>query len=601
MCPFPLLLASLLLPFVPISLASECHPIINEFSVLRFTTTAKVQYFEFALNEGCSDKSHVNFNEYGLLVLNTKSRRARKPDHFNTITFVDFNNYKWPCNEGKLEKYFVVGSSAEETAPFNWNFYSNAEKLAKCSRFVNWPQCLVRPIDPKQRSVIDPFFASTISSLHGDKTPQTVVALVHLPNLNDARMFANYFSLILTSGSGNTVYRRHQLDVSTDNQMWLSNKIKHIVFSPTSDRNQMLPMDRLTELFGCPANIVAQHLPPEAINDVISVSLCGCRWALTMQSPGADNHCEGEKFKSLLTEISMPSHHPSRPCVADVRTESVDIYPTDSPDDDFQMDISDSHSEDRHISSTVPSEQVCRGQWDTIIPWMRTQDSKISDLARCVNEISSELRKRNILYEEGLQLGTEEKRRQFGLHRDSEERERLKKDLALLEIDGYKLSYKQREMLMNMAWVSYYRDSSRPNADFIRCKLCNREDGGYNPSADHDACDALDVEAERNERKRKQPGEGSRALDLNLLGEVMVDIRESLTSVSASAFELIEDIAAQHVFFVRSRRFDPAPAIRRMSTSHLARLAAGASELVRGVTLPVVFTRPICLGGDWTS
>lgn len=46
----------------------------------------------------------------------------------------------------------------------------------------------------------------------------------------------------------------------------------------------------------------------------------------------------------------------------------------------------------------------------------------------------------------------------------------------------------------------------------------------------------------------------------------MVDIRESLTSVSASAFELIEDIAAQHVFFVRSRRFDPAPAIRRMST-----------------------------------
>ncbi|VDP44525.1 unnamed protein product [Heligmosomoides polygyrus] len=181
-------------------------------------------------------------------------------------------------------------------------------------------------------------------------------------------------------------------------------------------------MDRLTELFGCPATIVAQHLPPEAINDVISVFLCGCRCALTIQSPGAGNHCEGEKFKSLLTEISMPSHHPSRPCVADVRTESVEIYPTDSPGDDFQMDISDSHSEDRHISSTVPfeqaavlSKQVCRGQWDTIISWMRIRDSKISDLARCVNEISSGLKERSILCEEGLQLGTEVKRKQFGL------------------------------------------------------------------------------------------------------------------------------------------------------------------------------------------
>lgn len=113
------------------------------------------------------------------------------------------------------------------------------------------------------------------------------------------------------------------------------------------------------------------------------------------------------------------------------------------------MDASDFHSEDPHISSTIPpgQQQVCGGQWDTILSWMRIQDSKISDLARCVNEISSGLKERNILYEEGLQLGTEEKRKHFGLHRDSEEKERLKKDLALLEIDGYKISYKQRGVL----------------------------------------------------------------------------------------------------------------------------------------------------------
>ncbi|VDP61941.1 unnamed protein product [Heligmosomoides polygyrus] len=175
----PSRLFPLLLSFVSISLASECHPIINELS----STSAKVQYFELALNEACFDNSHISLNEYGLLVLDTKSRRMGKPDHFNTITFVDFNNHKWPRSEGKLDKYFVVGSSAEESSSFNWNFYSSVEKLAKCSRFVNRPQCLARPIDPEQLSVIDSFFTSPATHLQSAEMPQTVFALVHLPNM----------------------------------------------------------------------------------------------------------------------------------------------------------------------------------------------------------------------------------------------------------------------------------------------------------------------------------------------------------------------------------------------------------------------------------
>lgn len=73
----------------------------------------------------------------------------------------------------ETEKFFVVGSSAKGSASSTWNCYSNAEKIAKYSRFVNFPQRLVRLIDP-QRSVIRPFFSFTGTSLQGDKTPQIV-------------------------------------------------------------------------------------------------------------------------------------------------------------------------------------------------------------------------------------------------------------------------------------------------------------------------------------------------------------------------------------------------------------------------------------------
>ncbi|VDP47733.1 unnamed protein product [Heligmosomoides polygyrus] len=262
--------------------ASECHPIINEISSLRFTTSAAAQYFELALNDACNSKSNVMLNEYGLLVLNTNSRRVKKPDHFNTITFVDFGNHKWPREDGELAKYFVIGSSAVETTSIDWNFYSTADKHAQCSRFVNWPQCLVRLIDPHQASKIDTFFTSLSTPQRNTEMPQTVFALVHLPNANDANLFKTYFSLLKTTDGRNVVYRRNHLDVSSDQQRWLSTGLKHIgALSPTSDHTKMLPMDRLIPIFGCPTTIVLHHLLPDAINDIISVSLCGCRWALT--------------------------------------------------------------------------------------------------------------------------------------------------------------------------------------------------------------------------------------------------------------------------------------------------------------------------------
>ncbi|VDO83547.1 unnamed protein product [Heligmosomoides polygyrus] len=230
MCLFALV--SILLSSSGISQASECHPIINEISSLRFTTSAATQYFELALNDACNSKSNVKLNEYGLLVLNTKSRRVKKPDHFNTITFVDFGNHKWPREDGELAKYFVIGSSAVETTSIDWNFYSTADKHAHCSRFVNWPQCLVRLIDPHQASKIDTFFTSLSTPRRNTEMPQTVFALVHLPNANVANLFKTYFSLLKTTDSRNVVYRRNHLDVSSDQQSATERK----------ERNDLIPM-----------------------------------------------------------------------------------------------------------------------------------------------------------------------------------------------------------------------------------------------------------------------------------------------------------------------------------------------------------------------
>ncbi|VDL65643.1 unnamed protein product [Nippostrongylus brasiliensis] len=421
-----------------------------------------------------SDRDRHNMER---LISDHFSAVVKNPEYFNILTFVDFNNQRWPRHRGKLLKYFVVDV----------------------------------------------------------KVSQTAFVLVQISK-DDAKHFAKHFSLVETTAARNAEYRHKRIDIPKQSQEWLARRLKHIVvFSPSDDRSKMLSVDRLIPLFGDPERVLIHHLQQNAISDYISVSLCEGSWALARRSPGSDNYCTGENFIGLLPLIHTlrdPSRDRDREGSSEENVIALDI--TDQPDDGNNMDIDNDPQSSQPRYSECQQETQSVRQFDTILTSMRVVESKVDHLAVFVEEISSELRERNILYEEGLELGTEEKRREFGLHRDDVERDRLKKDLSRLQIDGVKLSYAQKETIVRMAWVSYYRDPSRPGADFVRCKLCNKDSGPYIPDSDHQACNEMDVETERIQRKRLRPGTGVLDKSANLLGENHVLCLKRFSNLSTS-------------------------------------------------------------------
>ncbi|KAK5974068.1 hypothetical protein GCK32_006811 [Trichostrongylus colubriformis] len=81
-------------------------------------------------------------------------------------------------------------------------------------------------------------------------------------------------------------------------------------------------------------------------------------------------------------------------------------------------------------------------------------------------------------------------KKKFGLYRSRRDSSNLKLRLRQLRIDGKGLTDRQVGMLVEIAWLTYYRDEHRPHADFIRCGLCNKDTEKYNPAIDHAKCEA---------------------------------------------------------------------------------------------------------------
>ncbi|KAK6046657.1 hypothetical protein COOONC_15839 [Cooperia oncophora] len=403
---------------------TTCHPIFSEISSLSFATSSDTQFIELSLSEACH-KGHsqrLNLNKYGLLVLETKPILLGEPDAFTVKSFVDFNNKKWEKKKGKLEDFYVVGSSLEENSRIDFKFYEFSEKVAKCSRFVNWPNCNKK-----------------VESTHG-------------------KSITDFFSG--RSTTGNNIYITEKREVSRSSQEWLSSRIKSFVaFAHTQDRNWMLPSERLEILL--PSRPALHVLPYKSLDDKgISVSHCGSDWALTAASPRQSNVCSGEKFKRLLKmELAPAAHQPCIPAESD-----MDIGSSDQASDDDRSEVPAGHGEPMDVNDAeevVPETMETREQCILeVIRLKRTINDllvKIETVELELRMVREELREKNTLTSEALELAAK------------------------------------------VPWLAYYRDPSRPNADFMRCKLCNRHTDGneveYNPDDDHKKCDGWKEES----------------------------------------------------------------------------------------------------------
>ncbi|CAJ0603722.1 unnamed protein product [Cylicocyclus nassatus] len=90
-------------------------------SCRQFSNNAEVQFIELTVTTDCYNDEEslksLKLNNYGILIVNTKSSLMGHEHNFHTTTFVDFNNQKWPKSK-EYQAFFTVGSGAgHDTVP----------------------------------------------------------------------------------------------------------------------------------------------------------------------------------------------------------------------------------------------------------------------------------------------------------------------------------------------------------------------------------------------------------------------------------------------------------------------------------------------------
>ncbi|KAK5985652.1 hypothetical protein GCK32_002066 [Trichostrongylus colubriformis] len=133
------------------------------------------------------------------------------------------------------------------------------------------------------------------------------------------------------------------------------------------------------------------------------------------------------------------------------------------------------------------------------------QAQKIETMSEEIRLLRQELRKDNSFVDEAIQLAIDDLKKKFGLYRSRGDSSNLRLRLRQLRIDGKGLSDKQVGMLVETAWLTYYRDQHRPDADFIRSGLCNRNTEKYNSAVDNVECEA-DHEGGKGSKRMNLPG-----------------------------------------------------------------------------------------------
>ncbi|CAJ0598083.1 unnamed protein product [Cylicocyclus nassatus] len=550
---------------LPISNAlDDCHPYISEISSLKFRNTANLQYIELAVEENCRKDDSVmkklKLSSYGLLAINTKSPLMDARENFFATTFVDYNNQKWP-KSSEYQAFFVIGSQerGDVDVPIgnfpraqkriHFNFFSMRASSAKCSRFVNWPFCDHSSEHLEGQSSLKQYFASSSQTesprIHGEDyllQGQTAFMLLKLSG-EDASYFVDKFSYVQTV-SGNTVYSEDRLHVTREKQRWLSERIVDmVVFTPSNDLSRVIPMERMDLIWSrLRRPMIFYILPPDILTDSNSISFCPhSQWAVSSRTPGYDNVCEGEGFTTNLLQWEKLSNPQSPIQVLEEQDDVLSLSGLGDPIEPLYASASSGSFGDTsvtprpYIGFGVADERfsVLDGRVKQLLEMVQLIASKqnhffnahkalaqqAQQTSNLLHHMMDEMRERSELHNAEIEQAEKELKIQFGLYLDTEEKSVLSGNLKKLKINDVELTQSQIRTLLNKPYLRYYRHPDFPDADFMRCSLCNRESTEFDPLKAFAECARSD--AGRVEKK------------VNLLGKDSVFCMKKLSSVSS--------------------------------------------------------------------
>ncbi|KAK6030135.1 hypothetical protein OSTOST_03738 [Ostertagia ostertagi] len=348
---------------------------------------------------------------------------------------------------------------------------------------TRWAKCAYSQTQDMAEQWMNPLPGSTFHA-QAIFVPETVFLLLHFKSLQESKEFSEKFSFVQTSETNNPIYTTEWNRVSKEDQQWLSSRVKDfVVFGHSEDPSKMLPVERLSALL--PNSRALHVLPVNALDQRTSVSYCNPTWALTAPSPALPNYCDGENFRSRLPHIGSPSTTPL-PNAVDDDTGSVTLC--EEPPDDWYFE-QPMESVRRSDTEGTESARCC--------PHVLELKNTITALTDRLLVVESELRlarealrRESMSVQEARQLATEETQRMYGMYRSERDKKSMMGRLDHLSLDGSKLTAKQIMELTSIPWLSYYRDSSKPSGDFMRCSLCNSDTDvdEYKPERDHERC-----------------------------------------------------------------------------------------------------------------
>ncbi|KAL6725958.1 hypothetical protein Aduo_007975 [Ancylostoma duodenale] len=465
------------------------------------------------------------FNEYGLVVLNTKSKEG-STDLFEVQAFIKFSKASWPKkpteHAGKkggkrtpdlFRAFFVVGGPKELAPPvptseeertgeaITWDIWSSSMKEGmKCSSLVNWPNC---DHDPSAgQTSLDRFLVKenrpvvvSVPSENSVREGQTVFVLVRLDPKNprsDSEHFSKSFSYVQFDANKNKIYSHETLRVDREKQEWLASRAKDIVVLMSSaETSENMPLQRLRVLFSSyPHPVTAHALPPElnGFEPGKSISRCSTTehiFAVTQQTAGYDNDCgEDADYLQRLAIAEDCSIDPS----SDAPTGDEHVAAPMQVDDRYEpyhsimMEVEDDHmiSHPRHVGhapihhclSTTMVDKQDRTLLTANMIFEATNQiqNSLSTVDTRVRKMQSTMDEQEELRKASEEFSSIELQRKFGLDRDPE----IAGKLSKIVIGGTGFTKNQVHILSLYPWLDVHVDEGAPLNSFFRCKLCNR-------------------------------------------------------------------------------------------------------------------------------
>ncbi|KAK6025205.1 hypothetical protein OSTOST_08905 [Ostertagia ostertagi] len=237
--------------------------------------------------------------------------------------------------------------------------------------------------------------------------------------------------------------------------------------------------------------LISMFFLPTPLDDCTSASYCDSTWVLALPSPGERNYCTQENVRLHLSRVEV-SHTTQQPSVDEVSPMDASSY-SDSQDELRERpggyaEPLDASVEGGNVDHPEVRDQ-CHSQVTELKLTIKALNKKVEDMKEELQRLVEEMKEKNNFFKKAFQLTGESERRRYGLFRSKEDLEELKQNLHYLSV--CRVSRSQISTLAKLPWLSYYRNSTKPYADFLRCNLCNRETviQEYDPDPGHAKCE----------------------------------------------------------------------------------------------------------------